>query len=1376
MKARQFKILSFIIILALLLPAAAPVRALAPETPDAPSAMPAPLLTFEGLSRPDGSEDSLVPDTSGDAGKTRYIQAVNGAVAIYTKTGALIASSTLHDFWYMANTGSICDGYQEANIRRGQVNVLYDQMAQRWVIMHVAFADVDNGPYFFCIAVTNSSAGEAPDEFNANDWWFYQKEVNESWPYYFPDQPRIGLWPDGYYIAADLYDVYNNGLNRTPKGAKVWAINREDLVNHADPFRARSFYLNEEWGYSGLLPSNLRGDPPPTGTPNFYTAVAPPNMLYVWKFKVDWGHPELSTFPFTPIVMTMDSDFPWAAGYEATQPGTSEQLDVRGNRLMSSMYRVVDGVGALWTNHTVMSAAGKAYIRWYEVRNLNNSPSTTPYFYQQGTYQPDSNHRWLGSLAVDAEGNMALGFSISSAGIYPSIRYAGRLAGDPLHTMAQGEATLWSGTTYQDNQNGLADGQWGRFSAMTVDPVDDCVFWYTNEYYNAFDIYDGITPHLNWRTRIGWFRFPSCRQGTTARISLHTNNTQGTGASGVPFEVYSVSISADGRYAAFASEATDLVDGGTNGHRNIYVRDRDVDQDGIFDEPGQVKTLRISRGLGGALPDGDSNEVSISGDGRFVAFSSEASNLVEKDTNSAWDVFVYDRDVDGNRLFDEAGKAGTTRVSVSSAGVQGNARSDQPSISATYTSGVALVAVAFRSYANNLVVDDTINPGDIFVRDMASGSTLRVSRGLSSQQPDGESYTPAISANGQYVAFASRANNLAVGDANPQPDIFVFNRSTGATEIVSLNSLEAAGDGESYHPAISRDGSLVAFASRSTNFVDPPLVDNNNAADIFVRKRLVGETVRISVSFIGAQASADSFNPSISADGQFIAFASDAGNLDIVADTNGQRDIFLHDRETGLTRRISTAFDSSQSNGMSVAPAISGNGRHIAYPSRGTNLVTNDTNNMWDVFAHDRQGVVPIFLTIGANIPGYPGELVDVPVYFNGNGQGIDTSTFSVDFDHNCLAFNPADGNGDDIPDAITFFLPAGFKFWAVYNPGDNDGELDFAVYSNSSPSSIIPDGKLATIQFTVKIACQAAPGTSRSSRVGFSDDPKASFARNGMSLRGKTADGFVEILSGKPGDCNADGAVSAADISATVLEIFDGDGNAPIDTPKGTFSGNPVGCNSNRDMVVDAGDISCTILLIFGKPCAGGGSTAAPHNSLDLVTYGPQAVPPELSLPELVRTEPGSRITLPLHFTSNGLGINSLTFSLDFDPAVLSFDPADAGQDGVPDAILANLPPGFQLWASYDQQDTGGELDFAIMSLAAPFQTLPDGDILSISFDVSAATQVSQTVLAFSNTPRLSFGDPGGSSIPGKSGDAFIQVGKWKEIFLPVLLHKAAP
>ena len=452
---------------------------------------PTPLQNFAGLS----FDGWYPPDTNGDVGPNNYIQAVNIAIGIYSKTGVLQATFSFNSlFSGGGGTGTPCD-----NSNYGDPIALYDATVDRWLVADFAWSN-PNGPFYECIAFSKTGNPVS------GGWYLYAVLTGNS---LFPDYPKFGVWSDGYYLSANLFDSSNNS-----QGARVWALNRSDMLNGAS---LHAVYFNVSSYYAGLLPSNLRGStPPPSGEPEFFGSIDQnTNTFHLWKFHVDWSTPTNSAFSGPTDLTVASFVMPCATAAISNcvpQPGVSSSyyLDSLGDRLMMQLqYRNINGVESLWANHTVATSSSTGYptgIRWYEIRNPNGSP----YVYQQGTFLPnDSNYRWMGSLAVDKSGDMALGYSISSASMYPSIAYTGRLVGDPLGTLTEAETTLMAGTGSQStNCNGVPCNRWGDYSAMTIDPTDDCTFWYTNEYYSTTG---GI-----WQTRIGSFQFaiPPSPSGT----------------------------------------------------------------------------------------------------------------------------------------------------------------------------------------------------------------------------------------------------------------------------------------------------------------------------------------------------------------------------------------------------------------------------------------------------------------------------------------------------------------------------------------------------------------------------------------------------------------------------------------------------------------------------------------------------------------------------------------------------------------------------------------------------------------------------------------------------------------------------------------------
>jgi Tol biopolymer transport system component len=410
------------------------------------------------------------------------------------------------------------------------------------------------------------------------------------------------------------------------------------------------------------------------------------------------------------------------------------------------------------------------------------------------------------------------------------------------------------------------------------------------------------------------------RAQVTQRVSVAASGAQGNSDSSFP------SISADGRYVAFQSRSSNLVPDDMNGFMDVFIRDRT-----------SGTTELVSSATDGTQGNGDTIYPSISADGRYVAFESDASNLLAApalDSNGCSDVFV--RDLVMNTV---------ERVSVATSGAEADAGSHSPAISADGR------FVAFWSYASNLIPMDNNGTLDVFVRDRLLGTTECVSVDPTGVPGNSDSSISSISGDGRFVAFHSYASNLVPGDNNNAYDVFVRDRLLGTTERASIESNGSEGNGDSLEPSISDDGHYIAFES------DAPLVvdDNNFQLDIFVHDRLSGMTERVSVDSAGGQSNDGSAYPSISADGRYVAFHSFAWNL-VVGDTNGGMDIFMRDRFSGITQRISVDSRGMQANGQSYSASISGDGRFVAFWSYASNLVPGDTNGSQDVLVRDLQG------------------------------------------------------------------------------------------------------------------------------------------------------------------------------------------------------------------------------------------------------------------------------------------------------------------------------------------------------------------------------------------------------------------------------------
>ena len=428
---------------------------------------------------------------------------------------------------------------------------------------------------------------------------------------------------------------------------------------------------------------------------------------------------------------------------------------------------------------------------------------------------------------------------------------------------------------------------------------------------------------------------------STNRVSVDSSGMAGNRDSGET-DVPAVAISADGTLLAFRSEATNLVAGDTNGTTDIFVHDTTT---GI--------TERVSVDSNGTQGNSWSVQPSISDDGRFVAFISDASNLVPGDKNGKLDVFVRDR-VNGT----------TERVSVDSSGAEATDDSVVGTISADGS------FVAFASAASNLVANDTNGTVDVFVRDRSLGTTERVSVDSTGFEGDASSLdVPAISADGSVVVFSSYADNLVANDTNNDQDVFSHDRSTGATELVSVSTQGVQGDLHSRIPSISKDGRVVVFQSNATTLVAN---DSNMLIDVFLHDRSTGTTDRISLDSSGGEANGNSFYSRVRADGLFAVFVSDATNL-VAGDTNRFPDVFLRDLTAGTTQRLNLDSSGAQANNASGSAAIAGAGGAVGFTSIATNLVSNDTNHAWDVFVREVCLVDATWSNYGAGFPGTNG-------------------------------------------------------------------------------------------------------------------------------------------------------------------------------------------------------------------------------------------------------------------------------------------------------------------------------------------------------------------------------------------------------------------
>lgn len=429
--------------------------------------------------------------------------------------------------------------------------------------------------------------------------------------------------------------------------------------------------------------------------------------------------------------------------------------------------------------------------------------------------------------------------------------------------------------------------------------------------------------------------------GTVARLSVAPDGTQGNGPSILP------SVSADGRYVAFQSDAYTLLPGTIAGMTAVYVHDRHT---------GAIE--RVALAPDGSQGNWSSNEPAISADGRYVAFSSIASNLVNGDTNQKADVFVRDRQL-----------GVTSRVSVASDGTQGNENSFWVDISANGR------YVVFMSEATTLVTGDTNASRDIFVHDRVTATTTRVSIASNGSQANNGSEFPKISDNGQVVVFRSNATNLVSSDTNGvTSDVFVHSLTTGATSLVSVATNGSQGNEASDWSEISGDGRYIAFRSRATNLV--PGGTAFQRYHLYVRDQQAGTTTLESVSPTGAEGDSYTWGTDISADGTYLVLFSRATNL-VSNDMNDAYDVFVRNRLLGTTTMVSVTPDGVQGDYGSGAGKIVGDATYVVFESGATNLVPGDTNNEVDIFL--------------ATVPGIPTSITmeSITVAEQSNGQSL---------------------------------------------------------------------------------------------------------------------------------------------------------------------------------------------------------------------------------------------------------------------------------------------------------------------------------------------------------------------------------------------------
>ena len=464
--------------------------------------MPPPLLTFEGINFT--QTGGLPPDTNGDVGPNHYVQSVNVSFRVFDKLGnPLTPVTTFNSFFAPLGNSTPCGSYQN----QGDPFVFYDQIANRWVITDVALPSFPGNSFWECIGVSQSG-----DPTGA--YYLYALQHDPAYPNRFGDYPKFALWPDAYYLTMNEFTEFSpEGF----MGVRVYALDRASMIN-GGPTNAIGFTIDLGGvGYSySLVPASFRaGNAPPAGEHEFLLAVDATfpgvtlTQVHGWYFHVDFITPANSTLGLgiehTPNAEITVNPFVQAwtdtsADTLVPQQGTSQKLDTVGDKIMTPVvYQNRNGTESLWAAQTTMLnyPDGPTAVSWYQLDVTGGNFPVAAVQQQEWTNGSDGLWRWMPSIAVDQNGNTAIGYSTSSPFMYAGIRYAGRLAFDPLNDLGQGEAIMTNGSGAQLNP--LA--RWGDYTMTTIDPADGITFWHTNEYYQA-------TTDRNWSTRIGKFRFP----------------------------------------------------------------------------------------------------------------------------------------------------------------------------------------------------------------------------------------------------------------------------------------------------------------------------------------------------------------------------------------------------------------------------------------------------------------------------------------------------------------------------------------------------------------------------------------------------------------------------------------------------------------------------------------------------------------------------------------------------------------------------------------------------------------------------------------------------------------------------------------------------
>ncbi len=465
----------------------------------APDAIAATTVNFEamGAGMSGFTPGGIPPDTDGDIGPNHYVQVVNVSMSVFSRSGSTLMGPM--------DTGMVWSGFNGncGQSNDGDATVRYDHLADRWVISQ--FSLPNQAPYYQCVAVSTS-----PDPTGTYTRYQFSYDAMN-------DYPKIALWPDAYYFTFNMFPDAGGFA-----GGKVCAMDRTKML--AGDATATMQCFDAGSNYGGLLVSDLDGKTlPPSGAPAHVVTLDTDSTLAFWQLHVDWATPSNSTFTGpTSIPITTFSAL-CGGNTCVDEPTGGVQLDSLADRPMNRFaYRRFADHESMVFSHSVTAGSGGG-VRWYELRD-----GTNPTVYQQGTFAPDGAFRWLPSAAMDAAGDIAAVYTISSSTIDPGIRYTAHASTDPLGTMGQGEGTIVAGAGYQTQVS-----RWGDYASINIDPVDDCTFWATHQYYKT-------AGRSSWQTRVAAFSLPNCSafaltandetvaQGASATYPVDTSSLAGT--------------------------------------------------------------------------------------------------------------------------------------------------------------------------------------------------------------------------------------------------------------------------------------------------------------------------------------------------------------------------------------------------------------------------------------------------------------------------------------------------------------------------------------------------------------------------------------------------------------------------------------------------------------------------------------------------------------------------------------------------------------------------------------------------------------------------------------------------------------------------------